>query len=154
MVFDRNKIFESIKEAASRICGEMGIELFDVEYRTSGRRGLLRVYIDKPGGISLGDCATVSRELSTQMDIIDPFSSKYSLEVSSPGLNRPLRHLEDAEKAIGKLVKVSFTPIEGQKHITGTLVAVQNESLLVKNESDQLQIPWEKVRKANLVHEF
>lgn len=154
MPTQKGDIEGKIREIAEQICDESGLELFDIKFKSDGPSGLLRILIDSEDGITVRDCTRVSKELSTHLDVEDPIRSRYRLEVSSPGLDRPLRHLEDAKKAVGKKVSVKARPIDNRKNFTGTLQAVENESLLIDAKGKQYLIPWSKVRKAKIVYEF
>ena len=147
-------IDEKVREIATRICEESGLELFDIEFRSDERSGLLRILIDSENGVSIGDCTKVSREISTQLDVSDLIRSRYRLEVGSPGLDRPLRNLEDAARAVGKRVKVKAQPIDNQKKFIGILQAVEDQSLVIEDQGKRFMVPWSKVRKAKIVYEF
>jgi ribosome maturation factor RimP len=150
----KGRVEKAVAELAARICDDKGLELFDVMYRPAQNKDLLRVYVDSTDGVSVEDCAGISKELSMLLDVKDVIRRRYTLEVSSPGLDRPLRHLEDAAVAISKKVKVVSAPIDGRKNFTGILTAVENESLVIEENDERFVIPWEMVKKANLVFEF
>ncbi len=134
---------------------ENGLLLFDIEFHSGGnKKDLLRVFIDRSTGVTVDDCVKVSRELSTQLDISDPIKGKYSLEVSTPGLNRKIRNLDDARESIGKKVRVSSVPIDGRKNYLGLLVDVKDDTLILEDNNHRFLIPWNKVRKANIEYQF
>ncbi len=150
-----------IKIIADDILAPLDMELVDLEYKREGKQMVLRLYIDKEGGVTLDDCAIVSRELSAVLDVEDLISGKYVLEVSSPGVNRPLKKAEDYEKYVGKLVKVVTYEViaddAGNKRKTflGTLVCFAGETITVKlREGHKAEIPLNKIAKANLEYEF
>lgn len=146
---------------AEGLLAPMGLQLVDIEYRKEGRDFVLRLFIDKEGGVTLDDCAAVSREFSELLDIEDFIQEHYSLEVSSPGLNRPLKTDADFERYRGRLVKIRTFELvadeEGNKRKTflGDLVGSENQIVVVKLREGQLaRIPRNKIAKANLEFEF
>ena len=146
---------------AEQMLSSLGMELVDLEYTRQGRAMVLRLFIDKEGGITLDDCAVVSRELSEVLDVEDIIPDHYTLEVSSPGLDRPLKKVEDYEKYKGRLVKIrTFEPLSddaGNKRKTflGELKGLENGIVLLKlKEGQDAAIPFNKVAKANLDFEL
>ena len=134
---------------------DMGFELVDVEYLSVHGKWVLRLYIDKEGGVTLDDCASVSREIGDLIDIKDVIVHQYVLEVSSPGLDRPLKKEKDFERAIGKKIKVkTITAVEGRRNYIGYLRNFQEGILYMELESGRVHLPWKDVDKANLVYEF
>ena len=134
---------------------DMGFELVDVEYLSMHGKWVLRLYIDKEGGVTLDDCATVSREIGDLIDVKDVIVHEYILEVSSPGLDRPLKKEKDFKGAIGKKIKVkTIRAVEGRRNYTGYLRNFQQGILYMELESGQVHLPWKDVDKANLVYEF
>ena len=120
------------------ILQELSFELVDVEYVKEGGTWYLRAYIDKPGGIAINDCETVSRALSDLLDEKDFIDDSYVLEVSSPGLGRPLRKEKDFLRSIGEEVDVrTFRPIDHQKEFTGVLKSFDKEKIVLEMEDDQ-----------------
>jgi ribosome maturation factor RimP len=110
----------------------MGLELVDVECVGQGSRTVVRVYIDKPGGVTVSDCERAHVALSPALDVNDPFPHPYTLEVSSPGLDRPLKRLQDYHRAVGTQVSVKLKqPIAGQWRITGVLVEVNAQTVTI-----------------------
>ena len=150
-----------VKGIALPILDSMGLELVDIEFGRVGRDAVLRLFIDKDGGITLDDCANVSRELSLTLDVEDVISSHYSLEVSSPGLDRPLKKLSDYERFAGRLIRVrTYEPLpddKGNKRKTflGKLDGlVDGVVKMTLAEGQTASIPLERVAKANLEFEF
>jgi ribosome maturation factor RimP len=110
----------------------MGLELVDVECVGQGSRTVVRVYIDKPGGVTVSDCERAHVALSPALDVNDPFPHPYTLEVSSPGLDRPLKRLQDYRRAVGTQVSVKLKqPIEGQWRIIGVLAEVNAQAMTI-----------------------
>ena len=150
-----------VTELTEPLAASLGLELVDVEYRQEGGRMMLRVYIDREGGVTLDDCAAVSRELNEILDVEDFIRNRYTLEVSSPGLNRQLKKGKDYEHFIGRLVKIrTFEPLADdsgnmRKTFLGNLVGFSNNVACLKlKEGQTASIPLDKVAKANLEFEF
>jgi ribosome maturation factor RimP len=132
----------------------LGFELVAVEIISSGGT-VMRVYIDAPNGITVDDCADVSYQVSGILDVEDPLHGKYSLEVSSPGLDRPLVTLEHFRRFLGERVKIRCTePVLGRKRFTGKLKGIEDETLIVEVDNEVYDIPLAIIEKANLVAEF
>ncbi len=135
---------------------EFGMEMVDVEFRTERGRWILRVFIDKEGGITVDDCASVSRELGDLIEAEDIIDYPYVLEISSPGLNRPLRKESDFIRSIGKMVRLKMSrPINRRRNFTGRLANVREGviSLLV-DENNLVELPLKEIDKARLKYEF
>ena len=154
-------VLDKIKSIAEGIVASMDIELVELEYAREGRQMVLRLYIDKVGGVNLDDCASVSRELSAVLDVEDFIEGKFTLEVSSPGLNRPLKKSADYEKNIGRLIKVktfeAIPDVAGNKRKTflGTLLDFNGKLITMKLQEGQMaEIPLNMVAKANLEFEM
>ena len=138
------------------IIEQMKFELVDVEYVKEGGTWYLRAYIDKPGGITVDDCEAVSRLFSDLLDEEDFIEDSYVMEVSSPGLDRPLRKDRDLERSIGREVDVKlFRPLAGQKEMTGTLLAFTKDTLTIGfGEEDRIDIPRETIALVRLSFDF
>ena len=137
------------------ILDEMEIELVDVEYLSEGGRWVLRIYVDREGGITLNDCVRVTREIEDLIEVKDFFRQPYVLEVSSPGLNRPLKKEKDFVQAVGKDVKIRMAdPIDGRRNFQGKLESFEDGVLSVTVSNDRFLLPFGKVEKANLVYDF
>jgi len=134
----------------------MGYELLGVEYIAQGKHSRLRVYIDAPAGIGLEDCETVSHQVSGVLDVDDPIRGQYSLEVSSPGLDRPLFQPDHFARFVGQKVKLRLhQPRNGQRNFHGRIGAVEgNEVYISMDDGTQLVLSIEDIEKANLVPEF
>ena len=130
----------------------MGYELVGVEYGGGPGNGRLRVYIDCADGISLDDCAAVSEQLSAALDVEDPIPDAYELEVSSPGLNRPLFGRRDFERFAGERVFVRLAhALEGRKRFKGHLAGIEEDALLVEVDGRMWKLPIDGVEQAHLV---
>lgn len=148
-------ITRQVANLVEPVIGEMGFELVDVEYLSKYGRWVLRVYIDKEGGVTIDDCARVSREIGDLIDVREIIAHEYVLEISSPGVNRPLKKEKDFIWARGKRVKVKMvTPVNGRRNFTGYLKNFEDGTLYVEAEGTLVALPWIEVDKANLVYEF
>ncbi|MCT4618656.1 MAG: ribosome maturation factor RimP [Marinisporobacter sp.] len=128
------------------------LELVDVEFVKEGQNWFLRVYIDKLDGVTLDDCQHVSEYISEKLDELDPIEQNYYLEVSSPGLDRPLKKDKDFERYKGRGVEVYlYQSLDGKKRIEGELVGLQDESVVLEmDQGEEIKIPREKVSKVKL----
>ncbi|HIJ94848.1 MAG TPA: ribosome maturation factor RimP [Desulfuromonadales bacterium] len=161
MAVSKENTSSAIRLIALPILESLSIELVDVEFGRVGRDAVLRLFIDKEGGVMLDDCATVSRELSAILDIEEVIPGAYTLEVSSPGLDRPLKTQADYDRFAGRLIKVrTYQPQpddSGNKRKTflGTLDGlVDGVVKMTLAEGQTASIPLERVAKANLEFEF
>lgn len=148
-------ITEQVADLVEPALEDMDFELVDVEYSSWYGKWVLRLYIDKEEGVTLGDCARISREIGDLIDVKEIIIQKYVLEVSSPGLDRPLKKEKDLERAIGKKIKVkTVATLKGRRNYTGFLRNFQEGILYMELESGPIELPWREVDKANLVYEF
>ena len=147
---------ERVREIAERVAASEGFELVDVELHGRGPGAVLRIFLDKPGGISLEDCQTVSRQLGTLLDVEELMTARYTLEVSSPGLDRKLIKPSDYERFAGRKVKLLLRNSEaGRRRLQGLLLGLEEGRVKVQVESGAaLQIAVEQIEKAKLVPEF
>jgi ribosome maturation factor RimP len=147
---------DKLRTVVEPVVAGQGYELVDVEWKNESG-WVLRAFIDKPSGaITLDDCTAVSRELSAVLDVADAIACAYSLEVSSPGLNRPLRKESDFARFIGKKAKIRTRhPVgESRRNFSGTLVAVAAGKVRIDVGDQVCEVPVDDVEKANLVYEF
>lgn len=155
---DREVLVDKVKQIAEPMLRSLGLELVEVEYAGSQRGGILRVFIDKQEGVTLDDCEKVSRYLGQALDVDDPIPHHYTFEVSSPGLDRPLKKREDFVRSIGKKVKVKTSvPIENQKVFTGRLADLTGERVTLHLEGGkarEIEIPLDQIVQARLEVEF
>ena len=148
-------IVKQVENLVEPILEEMGYELVDVEYVSSYGRWILRLFVDKEGGVTIGDCARISAELGDLIDVKEFIRHEYNLEVSSPGLDRPLRKEKDLYRALGKRVKLRMaTPLEGRRNFTGVLLRYGDGILHLEVEGHEVALSWRDVAKANLIYEF
>ena len=143
-------------ELVERTVTPMGYEVVGVELAGSGARGrVLRVYIDQEEGITLDDCTAVSHQLSGVLDVEDPIREHYTLEVSSPGLDRPLFTAAHFERFAGHEVRIRLARlIDRRRKLTGVLKGLRGDAVLVEVEGEELAIPLADVESARLVPEF
>ncbi|GAE91581.1 clustered with transcription termination protein NusA [Gracilibacillus boraciitolerans JCM 21714] len=153
------KIAEKTSDLAKPILDELSLELVEVAFEKEGSNWFLRVYIDKENGIDIEECGHVSEKLSEKLDELDLVSEPYFLEVSSPGVERPLRKEKDFESNIGKNIYVKlYEPIAGVKEFTGVLIdfnaGVASIRYKEKTKQKEVEIPFKKIAKARLAVTF
>ncbi len=134
----------------------LGYELVGVEYHPNSVNALVRVYIDKEEGITLEDCVAVNEQVSGVLDVEDPIPSKYTLEVSSPGLDRPLFNLKDFTRFIGQKAKIRLSrPVERQRNFKGTIIAVNDDIITIETKrGEQAEIDFNYIDVAKLIPTF
>jgi ribosome maturation factor RimP len=157
-------IVEQVRALAGRVAGTLGLEIFDVQYRREAGGMVLRVQVDRPGpaakaedSVSVEECATVSRDLSAILDVEDVVPTAYILEVSSPGLDRPLRGATDYRRFTGRRVKlVMREKVDGQSFFKGRIEGVDDRDVITIATDDHKQhrVPMSIVTRANLEVEF
>ena len=130
----------------------MGFELWGLEHLSRGRHSLLRVYVDRAGGVTVADCERVSRQLTGILDVEDPIRGSYDLEVSSPGLDRPLFNLDQFRRFAGHEIRLRLkAKVAGRRQISGRINAVGQDSVSIQAGQDQFSIPADMIDKARLV---
>lgn len=155
-----SKITTEIEELAKPIIEGLNLELVDVEFVKEGRDYFLRVYVDNPeGNIDILQCAQVSEQLSEKLDVEDPITQNYYLEVSSPGAERPLKKEADFEKAIDQYVNIkTYEAIDGKKAFEGYLTSYDENgaalNMLIKTRKVKIVIPKDKIAAARLAIDF
>lgn len=149
---DGASIEERIREIAAAAARHEKVEFVHCEIVGARRNMTVRVYVDKEGGITLDDCAAVSRRMEETLDADDLIPTAYLLEVSSPGLERELYSIDDFRKFVGEKVKVKLrTPLDGQKVLIGPIAAVEGNDVILKGKTgSELRFPYSDVAKANL----
>jgi ribosome maturation factor RimP len=147
---------DRIREVVLPILESMGLELVDLELSGRGKGGYLRVFIDKPGGVTVEDCEQVSRYVGHALDVADPIPTSYMLEVSSPGLDRPLRKIEDYRRYTGKLVRLKLArPVNGAWVVIGRLQGLREDRVEIKpDDSDPVQVALMDIAQARLEVEW
>ena len=151
----RRQIEAIATQLAEAIAAAQGVELVDVEYVKEHRRYVLRVTIDKPGGVDHNDCQRLSEVLSDRLDEVDPIPGPYALEVSSPGVDRPLKKRSDYERFAGRRAQFkTFAPIDGRKNWKGVIVATTEEAVVLEVDGAQVSLPFGMIARAQLIPEF
>lgn len=146
-----HKLTEMLRPAVE----EVGKELLGIEFVSAGKHSILRIFIDHENGINVDDCAEVSRQVSALLDVEDPISTEYSLEVSSPGLDRPLFDLSHFQAVIGETINVKISmPLNGRRKFKGKLVSIENDTLIVNVDGEDYALVFSNIDKANLVPNF
>jgi ribosome maturation factor RimP len=149
-------VFEDVRDRLGprleQIVAFAGMELVHFEVRRESGGAVLRLYIDREGGVTLDDCARVSRQVSAELDADDPVPGRYTLEVSSPGLDRPLSRDRDFERFVGSTVRiVTASPLDGQRHFKGRLNGLLHGSVqLVLEDGREVSIPRDLMTSARL----
>ncbi len=149
------KLLEEVRQEIEPLLQSQGFELVDLEYQRGPQGWVLRIYLDREGGVTLDDCAEVSGEIGAVLEVKDVIPNPYVLEVSSPGLTRPLRKPEDFNKFRNRLVKIKlYEPLEGRKNFKGTLLGLEGEKVRLEIEGRVYELPLQGIAKANLEIEF
>jgi ribosome maturation factor RimP len=144
-----------VETVALPLLEELGLELVEVQFRREQSGWVLRLIIDKQGGVNLEDCTAVSRELSQLLDIEDFIDQAYNLEVSSPGLDRPLKSMADFQRFTGRKAKIkTIEPIAGEHVFIGKIQQTEGESIVLEVSRREVVIPFSQVAKARLEVEF
>lgn len=154
---ENEELLKAVTGLSEQAAADTGIEIADVEVRGAGKSRLVRIYIDRPGGVSHGDCQLVSERMGTLLDEHDTIpGDSYTLEVSSPGVERALKKPRDFERSIGQKVKVALRePVHGQRRVEGTLSAVANGAIEIETApGERLEVPLAQIQKANLKFEW
>jgi len=146
---------ELLENLIAPVAESLGCELWGLDYITRPKSSLLRIYIDKESGIDVKDCERVSRQVSAVMDVEDPISGEYTLEVSSPGMDRPLFKLEHFAAYSGQNIKLKLrTAFEGRRKFSGLLKGVEDEDVVLQVDQEEYLLPYELIDKANVVPTF
>lgn len=146
---------EKLQALLAPVADALGCELWGLEFISAGRHNTLRLYIDKPEGVVLEDCERVSRQVSSVLDVEDPIQSEYTLEVSSPGMDRPLYTLEQFSRFAGEEISVRLrVPYEGRRKYKGRLKGVEGDEIVMIVEDHEYLFPIESIDKANVVPRF
>jgi ribosome maturation factor RimP len=144
-----------LMELAGPMVEDLGCELVELQFRREAPGWVLRLIIDHENGVGIDDCARISREVAHLLEVEDPIEQSYSLEVSSPGLDRPLKREKDFVRCKGKKAKVVVRePIDGQNQCVGLIEDVTRESVTLRTDHGMMEIPFIRMKKARLVVEF
>jgi len=150
-------MLDRVRAVAERVMAGRGFELTDVEVRHASGSQLVRLFVEKEGGIGLGDLQSVSEEVSAILDAEDPVQGSYTLEVSSPGLDRPLKTEADYRRFVGRLAKVStYELVEGRRHWTGRILSCEDGvlTLSLETEGSRARVPFARIAHGRLEVEF
>lgn len=146
---------EQLQAMLAPAVAALGYEMWGVEYHSHSHQPLLRVFIDGANGITVEDCAAASRQISAVLDVEDPISSEYTLEVSSPGMDRPLFTLDQFSRYAGEWVKLKLrAPFEGRRNFRGRLTGVEGDEVVVVVDDHEFLLPIELIDKANVIPQF
>ena len=146
---------EELQALLAPVVEALGYQCWGIEFLSQGRHSLLRVYIDHANGILVDDCEKVSRQLSGVLDVEDPVASEYTLEVSSPGMDRPLFTIEQFAAHTGEQVKIKLrTPFDGRRNFQGLLRGVEEQDVVVQVDDHEYLLPIDSIDKANIVPSF
>jgi len=146
---------QRIQEAIEPVLERVSVELVDIRLLAQKGRRVLRVYIDKPGGVDLHDCATISREVSVRLDVDDIIPGRYTLEVSSPGLDRPLQTASDFQRNTGRTLKVTARGPDGvQRQWKGELLSCEAEGIILQVKGEKMSISFGDIQSAKVQPRF
>jgi ribosome maturation factor RimP len=138
---------EEIETLVRKIVEAEGMELVDLEFKTGKSRDLLRIFIEKNGGVTLDDCENISRQVGAVLDVKDLLKQAYVLEVSSPGIDRPFKTERDFQRNLGRTIKVYFG--EGEAPAIGRLLEVQSDHIVLNENGKLRKIAWDQIKKAH-----
>lgn len=134
---------------------DLGYEFVGLEHSSNPKNPSLVIYIDRPGGIAVEDCERVSREVAAALDVEDPIPGHYDLEVSSPGLDRPLFTLEQFERFSGEVAQVSlFAPLDGRRKFKGEILGIQDGKVRLDQDGTEVELDMGSIAKARLVPDY
>ena len=151
----KTSIYQSVADLIKPTLEENGIELVDIEYKKTGKTWVLRVFIDKNQGVTVSDCQKLSREIEDLIEIHELIDNQYVLEVSSPGLDRPLKKEADFLRNKGKRIQIkTYSPVNNKKENAGTVIDFVNGTLFLKDKNDILKISLTEIAQAKLVIKF
>lgn len=148
-------VADRVEQLIEGVVEAEGFELVHVAFQPKGAASILRIYIDKPGGVNLSDCQRVSRQVGVVLDVEDLIPHQYVLEVSSPGLERPIFKESEYQRFKGKEVRVTLLEkLEGRRNFTGFIRDFANRTLRLESQGREYEIPVDRIKKANLVYRF
>lgn len=150
------KVTDKIEVLTQPVIEDMGYELVGIEYVASGKHSILRVYIDSDQGIGINDCESVSHQLSSILDVENPITTQYNLEVSSPGVERPLFNIKHYQRFLGHDIKLRLLrPINGQRKFNGAIGSVSevNNSIELMTSTGSQKLDIDLIKKANLIYD-
>ena len=145
-----------IEALVAPVVESFGCELWGIEYHAQGKRSMLRIFIDKTGdGVQIEDCEKVSRQVSSVLDVEDPIKGEYTLEVSSPGMDRNLYTLEQYKRYVGQKLAIKLrVSFEGRRKFSGLFKGIEEDEIVLEVDGEEYLLPFELIDKANLVPTF
>lgn len=150
---EKERFLSTVRTLAEPLCNAEGMELVFAEYQVEPNGRILRLYIDQPGGVNLDDCANISRQLGDILDVSLEDDEPYNLEVSSPGINRPLGNFADFTRFKGQEAKIQTSqPIDGQKKFKGTLMGTEDKKVTILTNDKTVAIRFDTITKARLIN--
>ena len=148
-------LIEAITELTEPVISSEGLELIDIEYQKESRGWMLRFYVDTEGGVTIDHCSRLSRQIGDLLEVKDIIPHGYTLEVSSPGLNRILKREKDFIGSVGKIIKVkTCEPIEERKNFQGTLLSFESGNVTLHIDNQDVVIPLSLISKAHSIYQF
>ncbi len=142
----KQKVEDIVYDLCKPIVDRHGFELVEIEYKKEGAEWYLRIYLDKEGGITIDDCQAVSEEVSELLDQADPIEHSYIFEVSSPGIDRPLKTERDYQKNMNKLLEIKlYSPVDGKKQIEGVLAGYDEEKVIIEQNGKMTEIKKDSI---------
>jgi ribosome maturation factor RimP len=151
----RSPLVQRVHGLLEPVVSRMGCELVGVETATQGRRQILRVYIDKSGGVTLEDCRRVSGQVSALLDVEDPISGAYDLEVSSPGIDRPLFTREQLARFVGHRARIrTESAVAGRRNFTGVIEGVSDDEVVILQDGERVVLALAGIDRAHLVSDI
>ena len=146
---------ERLESLIAPVVASFDCELWGLEYRAAGRKAVLCIFIDRESGVGIEHCEQVSRQVSSVLDVEDLISSEYTLEVSSPGMDRALFKLEQYRRCAGEQASIRLrVAFEGRRKFTGLLKGVENDEIILEVDNEEYLLPYELIDKANIVPKF
>jgi len=146
---------QKLQDLLAPIVEALEFQCWGIEFLSQGRHSVLRIYIEHEDGITVDDCELVSRQLSAVLDVEDPVGGEYTLEVSSPGMDRPLFTLEQFSAFIGQNAKIKLrAPIEERRHFQGLIRGIEEDDVVIQVDNYEYLLPFELIEKANIVPNF
>ncbi|UTA47024.1 ribosome maturation factor RimP [Simiduia sp. 21SJ11W-1] len=146
---------ETLQALIAPVAEAMECEFWGMEYLSQGRHTTLRIFIERENGVMLEDCEKVSRQVSAVLDVEDPISGEYTLEVSSPGVDRPLFTLDHYQRFQGHKAELRLrTPFDGRRKFSGVISGIENDEVILQVENEEYLFPIDSIEKANIVPQF
>ena len=146
-----SNIEEKTTVLAEPVAESHGMELVDVEFKREPTGWVLRIFVDKEGGVNLDDCSLISREVGTVIEVEELIEQHYTLEVSSPGLTRRIKKLADFDRFKGKFIRLKcFEAIDGSKNMNGKLLGIEGDNVIIEKDGKEFKVLYKNIAKANL----